>query len=486
MDGAHTPSDGTRGDQGMGRLSRWRPVWLVGGLVLGLSSLGRVDAGAQPGPGRVTGVTITRVGPANLCAQEAREGERLGQLPEGVALLRMRRELDAVGRLATVRPAASPETRYLLLVRREVDSLARVLERMVLAAPRRELSPREAEQREEVARLQLEGRVRSLAPQVDALVESALVRVAGAPGAAPDGHLGLTMSSVPLRTSLQSGYIVSYCDYPVVLSVEPGSPAERAGLQSGDTLLAFNGRDLRTGMVDYSALLVPNTTLRMTARRDGRTRTVALRVAPRPMPQPVRVLAHGRAAGEATALPGDGVMTVTRASSADGATAMWFGSVVSTGADVSSSPLIVPLAALAPTGAAAPWPPVVPSPAAPPAPTAPSRPVSVAARNPSGMMTVFANADDAFVGGAQLKTLGPDLRAALSLPEGVLVLQVLRGTPAGESGLREGDLIRLANGEVVRRVDDVQRALVRGRDARSLALRVVRNDAPERTVTMRW
>jgi S1-C subfamily serine protease len=104
----------------------------------------------------------------------------------------------------------------------------------------------------------------------------------------------------------------------------------------------------------------------------------------------------------------------------------------------------------------------------------------------SVMMSSFVGVDDAFVGGAQLKTLSPDLRTALALPEGVLVLQVLRGTPAAESGLREGDLIRSANGQDVRRVDDVQRALVQGREQRALALRVARKGAAERTVTLRW
>jgi S1-C subfamily serine protease len=111
---------------------------------------------------------------------------------------------------------------------------------------------------------------------------------------------------------------------------------------------------------------------------------------------------------------------------------------------------------------------------------------AVRATAPAVMSAIFANADDAMLGGAQLKTLSDELRAALSLPAGVLVLQVLRGTPAGEGGMREGDVIVSVNGTAVRRVDDVRGAFVQAQVRRALEFRVVRNDAAERTVTMKW
>jgi S1-C subfamily serine protease len=453
------------------RWGRMLSTVMVAGFV---AVFGAASLHAQATP-RVAGrVTLTRIGPGNLCAQEEVEGARLAQLPEGFALLRMRSELDAASRLETVRPVTAAHTRQLARVRREVDSLAEVLEALVLAAPRREIARSEFE-----ARRTMTARVRQLAPQVDAVVESALLRVAGTPSAAPGGYLGVTMSSVPLRTSLQSGYIVSYCDYPVVEAVDPGSPAERGGLVAGDTILAFNGRDVRSGMVDYTALLEPNAALRVRVRRDGRTRDATVRVEARPTPVPVRVYAR-TLVGQATPMP-DGVTTVRAPQSPEPPRAL----EPLRGGAVRGS--VVGVATVAPEPPGFPGGNVfVFERAETLARTEAVRTEAVRATAPAVMSAIFANADDAMLGGAQLKTLSDELRAALSLPAGVLVLQVLRGTPAGEGGMREGDVIVSVNGTAVRRVDDVRGAFVQAQVRRALEFRVVRNDAAERTVTMKW
>ena len=53
---------------------------------------------------------------------------------------------------------------------------------------------------------------------------------------------------------------------------DSSGPAAQAGLQTGDTLLAYNGRDLRTDAVNRAALFVPKRTLRVRIKRDGRVR----------------------------------------------------------------------------------------------------------------------------------------------------------------------------------------------------------------------
>jgi serine protease Do len=453
-----------------------------GAVIVALTAVGLA---AQPGLGLSGRVALTAVGADNLCAKEAREGASLARLPEGLALLRMRSDLEAAARLESVRPATSASSRATLVgVRREVDSLVRVLEGVVLAAPRRDLTLAETD-----ARRLVDAHVRQLTPAVDAIVESALFRVVGTPLPTPNGYFGVTISSVPLRTSLQSGYIVSYCDYPVVEAVDPGSPAERAGLSAGDTIIAFNGRDVRAGMVDYSALLAPGATVRVGTRRDGRVREASVRVVARPAPAAVRAYARAtpsapsmvRAEGIEVPAPPPSVDALRGSAMAVGtrvpAAAMpgeWFFentlpeamrgvATIRSGSDSTRVLVFQRSEPSRPT-------------ASPSVPTPPS-PV---------MLTIFANADDAMVGGAQLRTLGAEFRAALSLPEGVLVMQVLRGTPASAAGLREGDVIRRANGQAVRRVDDVRTALELSAEVRTIAFRVVRNDAPERTVTMTW
>lgn len=68
--------------------------------------------------------------------------------------------------------------------------------------------------------------------------------------------------------------------YPVVASVEPGSPAARAGLGAGDTVLAFNGVDARNP-AGIGRFLTPGARIVFRVRRE-RVRDVTLRVAPRP------------------------------------------------------------------------------------------------------------------------------------------------------------------------------------------------------------
>lgn len=422
---------------------------IAGGLAMGVGLASGV-AHAQPRP--VGRVSLTTVGPENLCAQEERAGERLARVPEGFALLRMRSELDAVSRLESVRPAGRTtagraSTEQLATVRREVDTLVRRLDALLASAPMADPSYATGVARAEARRV-LSGRVRELVPTVDAVVDAALARVDGVPVRAPSGYLGLTMSSVPLRSSLQAGYIVSYCDYPVVESVDPGSPAERAGLATGDTILAFNRRDVRAGMVDYTTLLEPGRRIAVRVRRDGRVRDAALTVGTRPEPTAVRLYARAMGAPVRT--------------------------IELEAAPRTAVGLAAELAGVRTDGEPARVVSMAPAPAA------------VRATPSPVMLTIFTGDDDAMVGGAQLKSLGAELRAALSLPEGVLVLQVLPGTPASASGLREGDVIREANGAVVRAVRDVRAALTSALQARTLALRVARSDASERTVTMKW
>ncbi len=66
--------------------------------------------------------------------------------------------------------------------------------------------------------------------------------------------------------------------YPVIVSVEPGSPAQEAGLSAGDTILGFGGFDARGNFQKLQALLKPGERIQFKLRRNG-TRSVTVTVA---------------------------------------------------------------------------------------------------------------------------------------------------------------------------------------------------------------
>jgi serine protease Do len=96
--------------------------------------------------------------------------------------------------------------------------------------------------------------------------------------AGPRGWLGIVVSGVAREPRVENGEVsVRYLTHPEIVSVEPSSPAERAGLVPGDTLIAYDGRDLRDN--DISTRLRPNAHVLVRIRRDGRTRDVPVTIA---------------------------------------------------------------------------------------------------------------------------------------------------------------------------------------------------------------
>ncbi len=345
------------------------------------------------------------------------------------------------------------------------------------------------------------------------------------------GYLGVRLSEVAEVRWTDEGPLVRYCAYPLVVSVEPASPAERAGVGAGDTLVAYGARDLvRDGPIAIDRLLVPGERVRVRLRRDGRTLTRAVVVSERPggvagpgwpdrgwpgrewrMPRPaprwardpgahdgadggraerdhpegargadapgmrVRVFTPGRvvvappAAGHGGAP--DVEQLVLDAFGRDGFAPGAVGRDVLERARAGEAPWVTYLKAL------------------PPLPT-----------------RSWGTFGPAALAGAQLVALDDDLRDAVTgaPPRGVFVLQVLPGTPAAEAGLRAGDVIVAAAGRPVHtpaalqralasraavarrreRADGAERALPDG-DGRAVALRVARGGAA-RDVVLRW
>jgi membrane-associated protease RseP (regulator of RpoE activity) len=102
----------------------------------------------------------------------------------------------------------------------------------------------------------------------------------------PSGWLGISMWGPSVQWLSNEGLVIRYCAYPEVVSVEPGSPAQKAGIMAGDTVLAYNGRDLTEGDVLLDRLLVPGSRLGVRVRQDGHTRTRNVTIVQRPAAAP--------------------------------------------------------------------------------------------------------------------------------------------------------------------------------------------------------
>jgi S1-C subfamily serine protease len=111
----------------------------------------------------------------------------------------------------------------------------------------------------------------------------------------PTGYLGIVFTAPIARTVRRSGISVRHFAYPVVESVEPGSPAARAGISAGDTILAYDSVDVLHHDILLSQLLRPGTMVTVRVKRNGAMRDVDVRVAPRPasfVDAPVTVRTH--------------------------------------------------------------------------------------------------------------------------------------------------------------------------------------------------
>jgi serine protease Do len=380
---------------------------------------------AQTTPAR-TSVRMRAPAMTNACEELSSSPSALAQAPEGLALLRLKRELEgAVETLARNQQLQQAQVRQLSQVQRGVDSAMQVVVRMVGQGngPEEIVAVRRGDSVRVTARsgspdmrhlfVALDSGVRVMTPliargmgsAVDVLVRSLQPQVAALTGAAEaqladraaTGYFGVSLSGAQLRLVTPEGVTISHCEYPLVESVDAGSPAEKAGLSAGDTLMAYNGRDVTQQAINYSEMLVPGSTVRVRVRRSGRSREVPVIVGQRR--EEPRTLMMVRA-------------------------------------------------------------PQAPMPPAPP---------------------MMSGSGVAVLAGAQFSTIDEDFAATQDIEAGVLVLRVPPGTPAADAGLRAGEVVVRVNGERVRDVAALRRALSGGRDVRLS----VQSRSGERVVVLR-
>ena len=97
------------------------------------------------------------------------------------------------------------------------------------------------------------------------------------------GYLGMGIREIDDQAKEAFG--LSEARGALVQSVEPGKPADVAGLKPGDVVVDVDGRPIRTNreLIDYISYLPVGTTVKITAIRDGQRRTFTAKTAERPL-----------------------------------------------------------------------------------------------------------------------------------------------------------------------------------------------------------
>ena len=247
------------------------------------------------------------------------------------------------------------------------------------------------------------------------------------------GYLGVTFDGPSFGYPPERPDVIRFIHYPKIASVDPASPAERAGLIIGDTLLAMNGTDVVERSITLSRILIPDEKVTLKVRRDGDAKEFRVVV------------------GEAPAY-------------------------------VARRMLPAPIPAEAP---APPYPPSVRAEVSARNRVPEVAPVPPIPRNweepPQGAVYVFTTG----LAGARVETISEGLGKAFGVKEGVLVLQVPPGSPAFISGLRDGDVIISAAGTAVTTTRQLSRAVFGADRDEGVKLLIVR-DKKQQDLVFRW
>jgi S1-C subfamily serine protease len=336
----------------------------------------------------------------------------------------------------------------------------------------------------DATRSQVEAAMRQLREQIDqAAQRSQSLRTQLASlcdrNAKPQGYMGITFSATMSADAAASGAeIFRFAENPTVETVEPGSPAERAGVLKGDEIILIDGRSVVGRDIVFNRLLRPGARLPMRVRRDGDTRDVLLVIKQRPPSLDngcpfldARIMAAFGDPISIVRLPGSGAIIRTAPLPPTAATP---GARVR----VTRAPEAPPVATDGPTAV------VKVTPAAPLVPNV-VLPAPAGIEPPQRSVYMFSGLSSPMViAGATIVRTNADLRETFGVKSGVLVLDVARGSAAYASGLKGGDVIVSIGRRPVTTPRAVQQA-IEAADGSELPLRIIRKKK-EQALTLRW
>jgi len=167
----------------------------------------------------------------------------------------------------------------LMVLLKKIDSMVRLQNGMTIGSAE---YARVEEELHATIRASMSGvGTRTFSVKVDPDFADQAVRAAGTStranvDAEPRGWLGIKADGLHQEWKDPSGAYIRYFVYPTVVAVDPNSPAAKVGFQFGDSLLAYDGADLRRNTINLTRLLEPGRTLKVTLRRDGATKDVSV------------------------------------------------------------------------------------------------------------------------------------------------------------------------------------------------------------------